>query len=142
MYERMLNKKEEPTVNEMTAYCGECAEWFTLLNEWLSKLCGTEQKTVFPYGNTYGWAIAHKKKRKLICNIFAENGAFTVMLRLSNKQFESVYEQVQKDTKDVIDGKYPCGDGGWIHYQVTCRANMEDIKKLLAVKCALCQSQG
>lgn len=137
MYERMLNKIEEPTVNEMTAYCGERAEWFTLLNEWLSKSCGTEQKTVFPYGNTYGWAIAHKKKRKLICNIFAENGAFTVMLRLSDKQFEFVYEQVQKDTKDVIDGKYPCGDGGWIHYRVTGQANMEDIKKLLAVKCAL-----
>ena len=32
MYERMLNKKEEPTIAEMTAYCGENGGFFTLLN--------------------------------------------------------------------------------------------------------------
>ena len=30
--------------------------------------------------------------------------------------------------------KYPCGDGGWIHYRVICQEHYEDIKKLLAVK--------
>lgn len=34
MYDRMLNKKEVPTIEEMTAYCGENAELFSLLNEW------------------------------------------------------------------------------------------------------------
>ncbi len=26
MYERMLNKQEKPTIEEMTAYCGENAD--------------------------------------------------------------------------------------------------------------------
>ena len=52
MYERMLNKKEVPTIAVMTAYCGENGGLFTSLNEWLSRTFGTEQKIVFPYGTS------------------------------------------------------------------------------------------
>lgn len=77
MYERMLNKQETPSIEKMTKFCGENAERFSLLNEWLASSFDTEKKVVFPYGNKYGWGIGHYKKKKLICNIFAENGAFT-----------------------------------------------------------------
>lgn len=136
MYERMLNKQVVPTVEEMTAYCGENAELFTQLNKWLSNEFFTEQKIVFPYGNRYGWGIAHRKKQKLLCNIFAEDNAFTVMVRLSHVQFESIYGNMQKYTQKYIDDKYSCGDGGWIHYRVTCKEHLDDIKKILAVKCS------
>ncbi|WP_302416438.1 DUF3788 domain-containing protein [Blautia marasmi] len=136
MYERMLNKQEEPTISQMTAFCGENAELFTLLNEWLSQTYGSAQKITFPYGNHYGWGIAHRKKQKLLCNIFAEDNAFTVMMRLSDKQFDSVYSRVRKYTQDFIDNRYSCGDGGWIQYRVTCREQFEDIQKLLCVKCS------
>lgn len=134
MYERMLNKQVEPTISEMTAHCGENAELFTMINDWLSKTYDTVQKVTFPYGNNYGWGIAHRKKQKLICNIFVENSAFTVMLRLSNKQFKSIYEHVQKYTQEYIDNKYPCNDGGWIHYRVICKEHLNDIQKLLSIK--------
>lgn len=62
MYERMLDKQNKPTIEEMTSYCGENAEF--------------------------------------------------------------------------IDNRYPCGDGGWIHYRITCKKNFEDIQMLLAVKCS------
>lgn len=136
MYERMLNKQETPTIEEMTNLCGENSERFTLLNEWLSSSFNTEQKVVFPYGNNYGWGIAHKKKNKLMCNIFAENNSFTVMMRLSNKQYDTVYDKLRKYTQEYIDNKYPCGNGGWIHYRVTCDEHFDDIKTLLAVKCS------
>ena len=51
MYERILNKQETPS--------SEAAE-----------------KIVFPYGNNYGWVIAHRVRSILICNIFPEDGAF------------------------------------------------------------------
>lgn len=137
MYERMLNKQVEPSIEEMTAFCGENAERFSSLNEWLESAFHTEQKVVFPYGNHYGWGVAHKIKGKLICNIFAEDNAFTVMMRLSDKQYQSVYEKLYKYTQEVIDNKYPCGDGGWIHYRVTSEEHFEDSKALLSVKCNL-----
>lgn len=135
MYERMLNKQKTPTIEEMTNFCGENSERFTLINKWLSSSFNTEQKVVFPYGNNYGWGIAHKKKNKLMCNIFAENNSFTVMMRMSNKQYDTVYDKLRKYTQEYIDNKYPCGDGGWIHYRITCDEHFDDIKTLLAVKC-------
>ena len=136
MYERMLNKQEIPTIAEMTEYFGKNAILFANLNEWLSKTYDTVQKVTFPYGNNYGWGISHKKKQKLLCNIFAEHNAFTVMIRLSNGQFQTIYANVQKYTQDYIDHKYPCGDGGWIHYRVTCKEHFDDIQKILSAKCS------
>lgn len=133
MYERMLNKKEVPTMTDLTAYCGAAAEWFTLLNGWLTETYKTEQKIVFPYGNNYGWGVAHRKKQ-LICNIFAEENGFTVMVRLSDRQYQSVYGQLSEYAQAYIDNRYPCGDGGWIHYRVTCRDQLGDIQRLLEVK--------
>lgn len=135
MYERMLDKQTIPTIPEMTAHCGETAGLFTSLNEWLSAVCGTVQQVTFPYGNQYGWGIAHRKSKKLMCNIFPEAGAFTVMVRLSDRQYQSVYQQLQQYAQTYIDHKYPCGDGGWIHYRVTCDEQIDDIRTLLAVKC-------
>ncbi len=135
MYERMRNKQKEPPLGEMTAYCGENGERFALLNKWLVETYGTVQKIAFPYGNQYGWGIAHRKRQKLVCNVFAEDNAFSVMVRLTNVQFASLYEQVQSYTRDYIDQKFPCGDGGWIPYRVTCQVHLEDIQKILSVKC-------
>lgn len=134
MYERMLNKNDMPTIEEMAEYCGENEQLFLQINEWLKDTFKTEIKVVFPYGNSYGWAITHRKKNKLMCNIFAENNAFTVMMRLSDKQYQSIYEQLSEYSKEYIDNKYPCGDGGWIHYRVMCKEHFEDIKELLKQK--------
>ncbi len=133
MYERMLNKSEVPTIAVMTAYCGETAALFTELNEWLSTEYGTVQTIVFPYGNSYGWGISHKRKGKLVCNVFPENGAFVIMLRMSDLQFASVYDQLGDYTKNYIDNKYPCNNGGWIHDRVTDRAQLADAKTMLVV---------
>ena len=42
MYERMLNKQATPTMEEMTKFCGENSERFSLLNEWLAFVCGCQ----------------------------------------------------------------------------------------------------
>lgn len=102
MYERMLDKQVVPTVEEMTAYCSENAECFSMINDWLTAAFHTEQKVVFPYGNKYGWGIGHYKKKKLMCNIFAEAGAFTVMMRLADAQYETVYGELKKYTQEQI----------------------------------------
>ena len=56
------------------------------------------------------------------------------MMRLSDKQYRAIYDQLQKNTQEYTDNKYPCGDGGWIHYRVTCMEHFDDIKILLLTK--------
>ncbi|MGN1399251.1 MAG: DUF3788 family protein [Erysipelotrichaceae bacterium] len=100
MFERMLNKQIVPTIEEMTAHCTDNAEDFAMINSWLTNTFSTEQKISFPYGNKYGWSIRHYKKKKLICNIFPEVGAFTIMMRLTNKQYKTLYDSLQKYTQN------------------------------------------
>lgn len=134
MFERMLDKNKIPSIEEMKAYCGANGDLLQEVNDYLIEELGTQTEIRFPYGNKYGWSITHRKKKKLICDIFAESGAFTVMLRLSNKQFEAIYGEMLSYTQNYIDNKYPCGDGGWIHYRILCKEHLDDIEKLLEIK--------
>nr|WP_308623762.1 DUF3788 family protein [uncultured Eisenbergiella sp.] len=135
MYERMLTKQEIPTMEDLVRHCGINGELYRELNDFLAKEWDTQQQIRFPYGNSYGWGVKHSRKNKLICDMFAEDQAFTLMLRMDNRQFEGVYQELLPYTREVIDGRYPCGDGGWIHYRILCREHLEDAKKMLIWKC-------
>lgn len=136
MYERMLNKQVQPTLAEMSAYCGERNDLFLALHEWLGETFQTTQTIVFPYGNHYGWGVAHRQKKTLLCNVFPERDAFCVMVRCSDAQFAQVYDQVSLDMQEQIDHRYPCGDGGWLHFHVLNDRNFQDLQTLFMVKCA------
>lgn len=134
MYERMLDKQNKPSLKDMEAYCGETAGLFQKLNGWMTAELGTKTEIRFPYGNQYGWGVKHARKSKHICDVFPEAGAFNVMLRLANRQFDAVYGDLGEDTKRLVDHKYPCGEGGWVHCRVLCREHLEDVQKLLRAK--------
>ena len=136
MYERMLDKQHCPSPEEMRAFCGENARRFDEINALLQNEFQTETTPAFPYGNHYGWCVAHRRKGRLCCNVFPEDGAFTVMLRLSDAQCRAAYVGAGPFGRALIDGKYPCGDGGWIHYRVTGHGQLCEVQTMLAVKCS------
>ena len=96
MYERMLNKQVMPSVEEMTAYCDDFDDAFTELNVWITATFNSEQSVVFPYGNSCGWGNAHRKKKKLLCNVFPENGSFCVMARLYNTEEKEIRNRIAR----------------------------------------------
>ena len=51
MYERMLDKKAEPSMPELVAHCGICGDIFADINGYLTKEFETETEIRFPYGN-------------------------------------------------------------------------------------------
>lgn len=134
MYERMLDKQAVPTMETLTAYCGENGARFVQLCAALEQACGAQGTIVFPYGNRYGWGVSFRRKKKLICNVFAENGAFTVMMRLSDAQFDGIWSELGADARTCVAQKYPCGDGGWVHFRVTDAAHLTDVLRLLRAK--------
>lgn len=134
MYERMLDKQQKPTYEEFIDYLGSAKPLFEQLDNYLLVDLGTERQLRFPYGNKYGWSMKYFVKHNHICDIFAEKDAFSVMLRLTNKQFLDVYNIMSEYTKQFIDNKYPCGEGGWIHYRVLNPNNLQDIIVMLQLK--------
>ena len=134
MYERMLNKQQKPSYEEFIDYCGDSKKLFEKVDDFLLNELRAEKSLRFPYGNRYGWSMKYFIKSKHICDIFAEKDAFVVMLRLTNVQFEKVYEKLTNYAKDVINNKHPCNEGGWIQYRVLTLQDLDDIKSLLQLK--------
>lgn len=57
------------------------------------------------------------------------------LVRLTSEYKEQLFEMLT-EWKNDIDNKYPCGDGGWIHYRVSSEEHFDNIKTLLSVKCS------
>ena len=131
MFERLVDKIVIPSYSDMITYCGKQGEAFEQFNAWVADEFLTDSEIKFPYGNSYGWCVSHHRKSKLICNVFPEKGSFCVMVRKTDKQFAAVYEKVSDYAKKVIDSKYQCGNGGWIHFHVKNEADYKDIIMIL-----------
>lgn len=57
MYERMLDKQEVPSYENMYSYCGRTSRLFRTLNSFLLDNFNTTQEIRFPYGKEYGGCI-------------------------------------------------------------------------------------
>lgn len=134
LYERMLDRTAEPDYDEMAAYCGAAETYFRALNETLSDKHETQRRIRFPYGNTYGWGVKHERKKKHVCDVFAERDAVNLMIRLSNRQIASVYTDLSACGREACDHKYPCGDGGWLHYRIVSEEGLADALRLVAAR--------
>lgn len=136
MFERLLDKASKPSMSEMTLYCGKAGAEFSSLCRYLTEKYETTSEIRFPYGKNYGWSVTHRLGKKLVCDIFPEDGAFTVMLRLTDWQFKSAFPSLSGYAREYVDNRYPCGEGGWIHFRVSTPEHCKDIEKLLDEKCA------
>lgn len=134
MYERLLNKEQQPTLEQLADHCQNNKKNFQLFNAFLTENYQTTQELRFPYGKDYGWCVTHRKGKNLICNVFAEAGAFSVMVRLSDSQLTTANEQGGKYAREQLAEGYPCKNGSWIHYRISQTQQLADLKKVLIIK--------
>lgn len=134
IYERMLDKSNTPTYEDMLSHCGELKTLFISFNYFIKENFLTDEEIKFPYGNSYGWCISHHRKTKLICNVFPEIDAFCVMVRKTDKQFADIYNYVSDYAKEIIDNRYPCNNAGWIHFHVKNDNDYSDIVRIMTGK--------
>lgn len=134
MYERMLDKQVTPSFDEMIFYCGEAGKLWMELDEYLKDKLEMESCIRFPYGDKYGWSVKYSLKSKHICDVFAENGAFMVLIRISNDEIKLIYNTLSDYSKAVLDNKYPCESGGWVNYHITSNKPLQDLMKIIETK--------
>ncbi len=130
----MLDKQTTPLFDEMISYCGEAGKLWWELDGYLKDKFEMKGCIRFPYGNKYGWSVKYSLKSKHICDVFAENGAFMVLIRISNDAMNPIYNALSDYTKVVWDNKYPCGSGGWLNYRVTGNEQLHDLMKIIETK--------
>ncbi len=138
MYERMLDKDNVPTENEILSYIGkdkmELIEYFETL---LNSRYDITKELKFPFGNNYGWGYKYSKKATHICYLFFEKNAFTVLIQINGKGKEKIEHNISNYLPKTIEAwqnRYPCGEGGWVYYRVFSKEEVDDIIKLAEIK--------
>lgn len=138
MYERMLNKLKEPSITEIHDVIGDNS--ILLLNtfeEIMKQRYDLKRDLKFPFGNNYGWGYKYSHKTKHLCYVFFEKDAITIMLQIGGDlvhKLEKVLLECLPKTKGYWNNRYPCGEGGWIHYRVLNGEELNDVIRLLALK--------
>ncbi|WP_066498183.1 DUF3788 domain-containing protein [Abyssisolibacter fermentans] len=138
MFERMLNKEKIPSMEEIYETIGnESVLLFEALEEFLKDSYSLSTELRFPFGNNYGWGNKYSHKSKHLCYVFFETGAITVLIQIGKGELSKLNKQISEfipKTKELWEKRYPCGAGGWINYRVQNTDELEDVKKLLAIK--------
>jgi hypothetical protein len=135
---RFLDKEVVPTPQEIEQRLGnEAMQRLNILDDYLKANYDVVRELKFPFGNQYGWGYKYSSKRKLLCYVFFEKGAFTVTITIGKAEvpkLEKMLPDMLPKTKEIWAHRYPCGDGGWVHYPVTSENEIQDIQKLVWIK--------
>jgi len=138
MYERLLNKDIPPTPNEILQHIGaESNSLLIALEKLLCERYSIIKELKFPFGNSYGWGFKYSHKTKHLCYVFFEKNAISVTVQIGNNDVSKLNEQLDTflpKTRKLWATRYPCGNGGWIHYRVISNDELMDILSLIAIK--------
>jgi hypothetical protein len=134
MHERMLNKDETPTFDNLILYSGNSGSLWLELDKCLEEAYNVSKQIRFPYGKDYGWSIKYSVKTKHICDIFAEKDAFAALFQISDKAVETIHSELSDYAKCVWADRHPCKNGGWIELRVLNSSQLKDLEKLIYAK--------
>lgn len=136
MHERMLNKSNIPTTDMISDYVGnESLALISKFEQTLNTHYDLRIELKFPFGKNYGWGYKYSSKAKHLCYLFFEKESFTITIQIGDgKAVESILGDCLPKTKELWDKRYPCSNGGWVHYRVSSEDELNDILKLIAIK--------
>ena len=134
MHERMLNKQKVPTFDDLIRYSGDSGPLWTKLDKHMENEYNSSKTIRFPYGKDYGWSVKYSIKSRHICDVFAENGAFTALFQVSQKAMDTIHDELGTYAKDIWADKSPCAGGGWIEFRVLNEEQLQDLLKIIHAK--------
>lgn len=136
--ERFMDKSVSPTSSEINELLGrEACERLLKFEIFMKNSYDLIRQLKFPFGNNYGWGYKYSHKSKLLCYVFFEKGSFTVTITIGKNELKKLYNELDNmlpKTKKLWENRYPCGDGGWIHYRIENDDELEDVQKLICIK--------
>ena len=136
MYERMLDKSKVPTENEIKEYIGKQASAnLEMMQARLKELFGCNFELKFPFGNNYGWGYKVSIKKKHLLYLFFERGSLNMMMKINEPGGEvNLLKGLSDKGKGYWDNKYPCVNGGWIHYRIEEEEDFTDVGVFLSLR--------
>jgi hypothetical protein len=139
MYERLLDKNNPPVADFISRFIGARGHALLLkFEDFLSNNYQLSKEMKFPFGNNYGWGYKYSHKSSHLCYVFFESGSFTVTLQLGDNcvsKINQILPGLSQKTQELWQNRYPCGkQGGWIHYRVIDKDELNDVLEFVKVK--------
>jgi len=134
MYERLLDRETVPSFEELLTYSGETSKIWLKLEDFLYRTYNLVKTIRFPYGKDYGWSLKYSHGDKHICDVFAENNAFTVFFRIDELAVDRFYEILSRYAHEIWKNGIPSGKGKWLNFRVLLREHLEEVKLFLTAK--------
>lgn len=141
MHERMMDKSAQPTDEDMLNWIRQpLAEEWTALRSFLMEtyaiipICN-------PGGKRYGWSLQYRMCGRPLCDMYPENGSFTVLVILGKVELDQAMERIESfasTVRQALTESPRFHDGCWMYIRVadaqTCHQNIQDIEKLILIK--------
>ncbi|MCL5257163.1 MAG: DUF3788 domain-containing protein [Chloroflexi bacterium] len=129
-----VDKAHQPSMEEVVEALGESHEaWWQLIQHIREGYRVTEEFKF--YGKKLGWALRFRKGGQALLSLYPGPGNFTAQIVLAASQAETALSlPLAEGTKGAIAEAYPYPEGRWVFLVVKSMNELEDIKRLLAVK--------
>jgi hypothetical protein len=134
--QRMINKEQEPTKQEILETIGQKSSLWLDLRKYLEENYDFLPEKIF-YGKKYGWTIRYRKSGKTLCSLFPEKDSYTVLITLGKKEVEKtneIIETLNPEVKTLFKETKQLRDGRWLWISVRKSSDIKSIKVLLKIK--------
>ncbi len=141
MHERMMDKSAQPSDAEMAQWIGlPLAEEWTALRKFLEATYGIDP--VFNSGGKrYGWNLQYRKGGRPLCELYPEQGSFTVLVILGKVELDQAMERMETFgvlVRQALTETPRFHDGCWMYIRVsdplTCPGDVQDLEQLVMIK--------
>ena len=141
MHERMMDKSAQPTDEDMLNWIGQpIAEEWTALRRFLA-----ETYAIVPIfnsgGKRNGWNLQYRMGGRPLCEMYPENGSFTVLVILGKVELAQALERIENfgsTVRQAITESPRFHDGCWMYIRVadmqTAHQGIQDIEELILIK--------
>lgn len=142
MYERMLDKRTVPTIEQIIQHIGKPAfDRLYKVEQQLHNLFSLKRELKFPFGNKYGWGYKYSHRTKHLFYVFFIKDGLLFFLQIGDKQVPLLEERLPKlSTKanEVWMNRYPCGDhGGWVNYPLYEDDELNSLIDMVQIKASV-----
>ena len=135
-FQRMLDKEQEPTNNDIIEYIGEKSQLWNELQNFIGKNYDHLPEKIY-YWKKYGWTIRYRKSGKTQCSFFPEKGSFTVLITLGKIEVEKTMNQIDSlssNVQSVLNNAKQLRDGRWLWIRINSEPDVNSIRRLLKIK--------
>ncbi len=133
-YGAFIDKAHSPSPEEIQSCLASQWTAWQELNRFVQEGYKTSGELKY-YGKNYGWAVRYKKGGKSLISLYPSKDAFTAQIIFTDAEMQQAKATgIGDGIIQIFEKANPYSEGRWLFIPVRTAADLQDIKKMLAIK--------